>query len=533
MRKHFILLFLSLFLINFIVAFFTPGILYSLILIIPMFLLGLYDMFQKSHSIKRNFPLLGRMRYLLERIRPEIVQYFIETDTEGAPFNREQRSVVYQRAKKQSDTVAFGTRRNVYQIGYEWVNHSLKPEKVKDEFLRVQIGGPHCKQPYLSSLLNISAMSFGSLSSNAILALNGGAKQGNFAHNTGEGGLSSYHLENGGDIIWQLGTGYFGCRNLDGTFSAEKFTEQVNTYPQIKMVEIKLSQGAKPGHGGILPASKLTKEIADIRGVPMGEDVISPPAHSAFSTPLELVYFVQKLRDLSEGKPIGIKLCLGNKWEFVALCKAMHETGIAPDYISVDGAEGGTGAAPLEFTNSVGTPGTDALVFVYNCLVGFNLKNKVRLMSSGKVTTGFDILKLLSIGADLVYSARGMMLSLGCIQALRCNSNSCPSGIATQDPKLTKGVVVSDKKQRVAHFHHETIKTFKEIIEAMGLESPQELKPWHLMKRVGDGISKNYAELFEYIPEGCLIQNENDVPSSFETLLKISSVDTFKPAFLT
>ena len=529
MRGTFFKIFSILILINIISIFIFPWILFSLIIIIPLLIIGIRDITQTSQTIRRNFPLLGRMRYLLELIRPEIIQYFVESDTEGTPFNREQRSVVYQRAKGQRDTVAFGTRKNVYQVGYEWVNHSLHPEKVDLKSLRVTVGGNECKQPYSASLLNISAMSFGSLSANAILALNGGAKEGNFAHNTGEGGLSPHHLQNGGDIIWQIGTGYFGCRNLDGTFCPEKFAEKTTKYSQVKMIEIKLSQGAKPGHGGILPAAKLTKEIAEIRGVPMGRDVISPPAHSAFSTPLELVDFIQQLRTLSGGKPIGMKLCLGNQWEFVSICKAMLQTGIMPDYISVDGGEGGTGAAPLEFTNSVGTPGIDALIFVYNCLVGFGLKSKIRLMSSGKVTTGFEMLKLLALGADLVYSARGMMMALGCIQALRCNSNHCPTGVATQDDKLMKGLVVSDKKKRVAHFHHETIKTFTEIVEAMGLEAASELKPWHIMRRVSDAVSKNYADLHEYIQEGSLINNSDRIPAAFETAIKLAMIDTFKP----
>ena len=533
MQGIFFKTFLSLFILNIFVAFYTPKILFSLIILVPLFVLGVADIIQTSQTIRRNFPLIGRMRYILEKIRPEIVQYFVESDTEGTPFNREQRSVVYQRAKGDRDTVAFGTRKNVYQVGYEWVNHSLKPEKVDLKSLRVLIGGPQCKQPYSASLLNISAMSFGSLSSNAILALNGGAKEGGFAHNTGEGGISPYHTENGGDLIWQLGTGYFGCRNLDGTFNAEKFAQKVSEFSQIKMIEIKLSQGAKPGHGGILPASKLTKEIAEIRGVPMGKDVISPPAHSAFSNPLELVTFIQQLRTLSGGKPIGIKLCIGNHWEFIAICKAMIQTGIMPDYISIDGGEGGTGAAPLEFTNSVGTPGIDALIFVRNCLTGFGLKDKIRLVSSGKVTTGFEMLKLLALGADLVYSARGMMMSLGCIQALACNSNHCPTGVATQDKSLMKGLVVTEKRKRVAHFHRETIKTFVEIIEAMGLESPQELKPWHVMRRVGDAVSKNYAELCDFLPHGSLLSGDSaSLPSQFETALKLAAVDTFKPAFL-
>lgn len=530
MRRIFILLSIILILLNIISFFVFPWFLYSLIIVLPLIYIGMCDIIQTSQTLKRNFPILAHARYLFETIRPEMQQYFVESDTEGVPFNREQRSVVYQRAKGVRDTVPFGTKKNVYQIGYEWVNHSLLPTKMDPNHLRIMIGGSGCLQPYSANLLNISAMSYGSLSKHAILALNGGAKDGGFAHNTGEGGLSPYHLENGGDIIWQIGTGYFGCRNKDGTFSELEFMKKAAHTLQIKMIEIKLSQGAKPGHGGILPSKKVTPEIAEIRGVRMGQDVISPPSHSAFSSPTEMMYFIEKLRKLSGGKPIGLKLCLGNKWEFIAMCKAMLLTNILPDYISVDGSEGGTGAAPLEFTNSVGMPGIDALIFVHNSLVGFGLRKKIRIMSSGKVTTGFDMIKLIALGADLIYSARGMLLSLGCIQALKCNSNECPTGIATQDKSLMYGLVIKDKRKRVHHFHSETIKSMVEIIDAMGLEGTHELRPWHIMKRVSEAECKNYAELFEYIPEGALL--ENNIPSSFESVVKLSTPDSFRPIFV-
>ncbi len=530
MRKIFVIVSISLILLNIISIFCFPWFLFSLVIIVPLILVGIHDMTQTSQTLKRNFPVLAHARYLFETIRPEMHQYFVESDTEGVPFNREQRSVVYQRAKGVRDSVPFGTKKNVYQVGYEWVNHSLKPTQMDPNNLRVLIGGNDCLQPYSANLLNISAMSYGSLSKNAILALNGGAKDGGFAHNTGEGGLTPYHLANGGDIIWQIGTGYFGCRNKDGTFNELEFVKKAAHTPQVKMIEIKLSQGAKPGHGGILPAKKVTAEIAEIRGVTIGKDVNSPPAHTAFSTPTEMMYFIGKIRKLSGGKPIGIKLCLGNKWEFIALCKAMRLTNIMPDYISVDGAEGGTGAAPLEFTNSVGTPGIDALMFIHNSLVGFGLRKRIRIMSSGKVTTGFEMIKLIALGADLVYSARGMMLALGCIQALKCNSNECPTGVATQDEGLMHGLVIKDKRKRVTHFHHETIKSMVEIIDAMGLEGTHELRPWHVMRRVSELECKSYAELFEYIPEGSLLQD--NIPSSFESAVKLSSSDSFRPLFI-
>ncbi|APJ03516.1 FMN-binding glutamate synthase family protein [Silvanigrella aquatica] len=529
MRKIFVITSILLVLLNIISIFVFPWFLISLIIVIPFITIGIRDMIQTSQTLRRNFPIIAHFRYIFEMIRPEINQYFVESDTDGVPFNREQRSVVYQRAKGVRDSVPFGTKKNVYQVGYEWVNHSLRPTQLNHHNLRVMIGGTDCLQPYSANLLNISAMSYGSLSKNAVLALNGGAKDGGFAHNTGEGGLTPYHLENGGDIIWQIGTGYFGCRNLDGSFNELEFVKKAAHTPQVKMIEIKLSQGAKPGHGGILPSKKVTPEIAAIRGVPLGKDVISPPSHSVFSTPTEMMYFIGKLRKLSGGKPIGIKMCLGNKWEFIAMCKAMKLTNITPDYISVDGAEGGTGAAPLEFTNSVGTPGIDALMFVHNSLVGFGLRKRIRIMSSGKVTTGFEMIKLMALGADLVYSARGMMMALGCIQALKCNSNECPTGVATQDPTLMNGLVVKDKRKRVAHFQIETIKSMVEIIEAMGLEGTHELRPWHVMRRVSDTESKSYADLFEYIPEGSLL--ENNVPLSFESAVKLASPESFKPLF--
>jgi glutamate synthase domain-containing protein 2 len=500
-----------------------PG-LWGLAFILPIIAFGLHDMFQSHHSIRRNFPVLGRARWMLESVRPEIQQYFIENNTDGRPFSRERRSLVYQRAKNEISTLPFGTQLDVYATGYEWVNHSLIPKHADASKLRVTVGGPRCKQPYNASILNISAMSFGSLSKNAVLALNHGAKLGNFAHCTGEGGLSPYHLEPGGDIIWNIGTGYFSCRTPDGKFAPDKFAERANL-PNVKMIELKLSQGAKPGHGGILPAKKLTPEIAAIRGVPMGQDVLSPPAHTAFKDPIGLLRFIDQLRDLSGGKPTGFKLCVGKRREFLAICKAMVETGIYPDYIAIDGAEGGTGAAPLEFSNHVGSPLNESLVFVHNALVGIGARKHIKLWVSGRITTGFDIVSKICMGADICYSARAMMMSLGCIQALHCNTNKCPTGVATQNPWLVRGLVVDDKKIRVKNFHAATIESVAEIIGATGCESTAELRPWHLMRRFGPFEVKHYGEIFEYLEEGALLGS--NAPKVFARAWKMARADSF------
>jgi glutamate synthase domain-containing protein 2 len=440
-----------------------------LLTVIGVVLIGVYDIMQIRHTIWRNYPVGGHGRWFMEWLRPMIYQYFIESETDGVPINRMFRSVVYQRAKGVLDTIPLGTKMDIYRIGYEWMDHSLAALKTGEQApdLRVQVGGPSCAQPYDASILNISAMSFGALSKHAVLALNGAAKLGGFAHNTGEGGLSPCHLERGGDLIWQIGTGYFGCRDEESRFSPEKFADKA-TLPTVKMIEIKLSQGAKPGHGGILPAIKNTLEIAEICGVQPFTEVDSPPTHSAFSTPLEMMQFVEQLRELSDGIPIGFKLCVGRKSEFVALCKAMVETGIKPDFITVDGGEGGTGAAPLEYTNSVGMPLREGLAFVVDCLVGFDLKKDIRVIAAGKVLTGFHIVRLLAMGADICNSARGMMLALGCIQSLECNKNTCPTGVATQNPDLYKGLVITDKTQRVANFHKATVHSAIELLAAAG-----------------------------------------------------------------
>jgi glutamate synthase domain-containing protein 2 len=495
-----------------------PPMWWAFVLFGPIILLGLYDMFQAKHAIMRNFPIFGRGRYVMEDLRPKIYQYFIESDTSGTPISRIFRSVVYQRAKQELDTSPFGTQLNVYEEGYEWMNHSLaaKDAHELDQHPRVRVGGPDCTQPYDASILNISAMSYGSLSKNAIRALNGGASIGQFAHNTGEGGISPYHEEFGGDLIYQIGTGYFGCRTEEGGFSADLFRQRTAS-EQVKMIELKLSQGAKPGHGGILPAKKNTEEIAAIRNVKPFTTVASPSFHKEFNTPIGLLEFIRQLRELSGGKPVGFKLCLGRRSEFLAICKAMVQTGITPDFITIDGSEGGTGAAPLEFSNSVGMPFKEGLAFAHDALVGFDLKDKIQLFSSGKILTGFHIFRALALGADACYSARGMMLALGCIQALECNKNNCPTGVATQRPELVKGLVVSDKKQRIANYHHETVKSFVELLAAAGMDHPAQIDRSQIYRRVNMKHSMRFDELFPYIVKGSLLK-----PETVPTFLKRS-----------
>lgn len=511
-----------------ILGFTRPGLFWLYILVLPLVAVGVHDMLQTRHSLRRNFPLISRGRWLLEGLRPFLRQYLFESETDGAPVSRMFRSAVYQRAKGQSDTVPFGTKIDTYRDGYEWIAHSMAAIDTHGtvQNTRVVIGGPDCTKPYSASLLNISAMSFGSLSANAIRALNGGAHLGGFAHNTGEGGLSRHHISGGGDIIWQVGTGYFGCRAESGGFDAEKFTATA-AHTNVRMIEIKLSQGAKPGHGGILPAIKNTPEIAEARGVKVGTMVASPPAHSAFSNPIELMQFVATLRELSGGKPIGFKLCVGRESEVVAICKAMIETGIKPDFITVDGGEGGTGAAPLEFSNSVGMPLRDGLAFVCDCLSGFDLKKDVRVIAVGKIFTAFHIVKNLSIGADLCYSARGFMMSLGCVQSLICNTNHCPTGIATQNTELAKGLVVTDKTERVHRYHAETVERVNEIVAAAGLQSPKDLNRTHVYRRVSQYEIKRYDEVFRYTDVGSLL--EEPYPLRFEQQMAESAANSFLP----
>lgn len=485
---------------------------WSLGLIIPLFFLGLYDIYQAKHSILRNFPIIGHLRYILEFIGPEIRQYFIEDDEEEKPISREIRKLIYNRSKNINDNLPFGTLKNVYQPGYTWIGHSITPIAASEVEDRILVGGPDCLQPYSASRLNISAMSYGALSPNALMALNLGAKIGGFYHNTGEGGISQYHLQ-GGDLVFQIGTGYFGCRDDKGYFSPAEFIKEA-LRPEVKMIEIKLSQGAKPAHGGILPAAKISAEVARVRKVAMGKDVISPIAHSTFHTPLELLGFIQQLRELSQGKPVGFKLCIGLKKQFLAICKAMLETQIYPDFITVDGSEGGTGAAPLEYSNFVGEPLESGLVFVHNALVGCNLRDKIRVICSGKIFTGFDMVLHTALGADICNSARGMMIALGCIQSRQCNLNTCPTGITTQNPRLQYGLVVEEKKTRVAHFHKNTLSSYLEIIGAIGLTNPSDLKPWFIKRRINETTIQTLAELFEFIPPGSLIKNE-ELPKEF------------------
>ncbi len=472
-----------------------------------LFLVGLgwRDTQQQRHSVLRNYPVIGHLRFLLEFIRPELRQYFIESDREAAPYSRQQRSLVYQRAKGDSDKRPFGTQLDVQAAGYEWINHSLQPSTLASQDFRVTIGSaPHCTQPYAASVFNISAMSFGSLSAHAILALNGGAKKGGFAHDTGEGSISAHHRAHGGDLIWEVGSGYFGCRNEDGSFNPERFIAAARE-PQVKMIELKLSQGAKPGHGGVLPGPKVTLEIAQARGVAPGVDCLSPASHSAFSTPLQLMQFIQRLREMSGGKPTGFKLCIGHPWEWFAICIAMLETGITPDFIVVDGAEGGTGAAPLEFTDHVGVPLQEGLLLVHNTLVGLNLRERVRIGCAGKVVSAFDIARMMALGADWCNSARAFMFALGCIQSQTCHTGRCPTGVTTQDPLRQEALVVPTKTERVFQYHQNTLRALKELVQAAGLTHPNQISAAHIVRRMASGEVKLLANLLPFVQPGALL----------------------------
>jgi glutamate synthase domain-containing protein 2 len=467
---------------------------------------GLHDILQSRHSVLRNYPVIGHLRFLLEFIRPEMRQYFIESDNEAAPFSRQQRSLVYQRSKGEPDKRPFGTQMDVGATGYEWINHSLVPTVLPTHDFRITIGAER-EQPYLASVFNISAMSFGALSANAILALNAGAKAGGFAHDTGEGSISAHHRVNGGDLIWEIGSGYFGCRNDDGSFNAERFAANARD-PQVKMIELKLSQGAKPGHGGVLPGPKVTLEIAAARGVPPWVDCVSPASHSAFDTPVGMIHFIEKLRTLSGGKPTGFKLCIGHPWEWFAIAKAMLETGITPDFIVVDGAEGGTGAAPLEFTDHVGAPLQEGLLLVHNTLVGLNLRDKIKLGCAGKVISAFDIARMMALGADWCNSARGFMFALGCIQAQNCHTGMCPTGVSTQDPQRERALVVASKAERVELFHENTLKALKELVQAAGLTHPGAITASHIVRRCSDHQVKLMASLLPFVKPGELLRGE-------------------------
>lgn len=487
-----------------LLAWWWPPFVWAFVVVGPLLLLAAHDLLQQRHTILRNYPVFGHLRYMLEDMRHQIRQYFIESDDHGNPISHGQRELVYRRAKDVSDVLPFGTLKDVYAPGYEWINHSMYPRQPAEHESRVRIGGPDCSQPYEASHLNVSAMSFGALSSHAIEALNLGARHGGFAHNTGEGGISDHHLKPGGDLIWEIGTGYFGCRTSDGRFAPELFAERA-ALPAVKMIELKLSQGAKPGGGGILPASKLTPAIARARGVPLGRDVHSPPGHTAFVGPRGLLEFLARLRELSGGKPVGFKLCVGRPEEFLAVCRAMHETGISPDYIVVDGKEGGTGAAPQEFSDHLGTPLREGLMFVHNALVGAGLRERVRIGAAGKLLSGFDMAAVCALGADFCYSARGMMFALGCIQARRCHTNRCPTGVATQDPWRVSGLVVADKAVRVHNFHRNTVKHFLKVLAAAGLETSAELHPGLLLRRVALGQVHSYRELYRWLTPGSLL----------------------------
>ena len=490
--------------------------------------MGVYDLIQTKHSILRNYPVLGHMRFFFEGIRPEIRQYLIESDQDEEPFSRDDRSLVYQRAKGVEDARPFGTRMRVYDAGYSWVTHSVQPVHITDTDFRVTIGNKDCKQPYDASIYNISAMSFGSLSANAISALNKGAKMGQFAHDTGEGGISRYHREGGGDLIYEIGSGYFGCRTEDGQFDPDKFKEQAAS-DQIKMIELKLSQGAKPGHGGMLPASKISAEIAAARGIPMGHDCISPAAHSAFTSPVQMMEFLGKLRDLSGGKPVGFKLCIGHQREFMCMVKAMLDTGIVPDFIVVDGTEGGTGAAPLEFANHVGMPMVEGLTFVHNTLRGSGIRDQVKLGAAGKVVSAFDIARALALGADWCNSARGFMFAVGCIQAQACHTNHCPVGVATQDPTRQRALDVDDKSQRVARFHRNTLMALGEMTGAAGLEHPSDFLPRHMMMRQSDNSMVQGDQVYGYLPEGYLLDDQSPDYNGNKTRWARAQADSFVP----
>ncbi len=493
---------------------------------------GVYDLAQRKHAILRNYPITGHIRFMFEAIRPELRQYFLEQENEQTPFSRAQRSVVYQRAKAESDKRPFGTQLDVAADGYEWINHSLQPSRVASHDFRVRIGNAACQQPYEASIFNISAMSFGSLSANAILALNAGAKAGGFAHDTGEGAISRYHRQHGGDLIWEIASGYFGCRTAEGGFDAEKFRQQAQD-PQVKMIEIKLSQGAKPGQGGLLPAGKITPEIAEARGIPMGIDCHSPAAHSAFDTPLGLLAFVQQLRELSGGKPVGFKLCIGHPWEWFAIVKAMQQTSILPDFIVVDGAEGGTGAAPLEFTDHVGVPLQEGLQLVHNTLLGVGLRQHIKIGCAGKVVSAFDIARMMALGADWCNAARGFMFALGCIQALQCHTNRCPTGVATQDPQRQRALDPADKAERVRSFHENTLKALKDLVEAAGLQHPNDITGAHIVRRVSAQEIQLLAQILMWVKDGDLLQNDlSNLPRVFQYYWPKAQAGSFASAAL-
>ncbi|WP_417618340.1 FMN-binding glutamate synthase family protein [Parasphingorhabdus sp.] len=485
--------------------------LWGLAIAIPLLAIALLDFVQTRHSLRRNYPLIARFRWLFEDLRPYLRSYIVESDLDGRPFNKDERALVYARSKNEISTHPFGTELDVYSDEYEWLSHSIVPNDAVSEELRIMIGGPQCTKPYSAAILNISAMSFGSLGGNAIEALNMGAKKGGFYHDTGEGSYSKYHAKHGGDIVWELGSGYFGCRDAEGHFDDEKFRATA-TLDQIKMIEIKLSQGAKPGHGGVLPGTKVTKEIAETRGVPAGENCISPVAHSAFSTPLEMLAWAARLREMSGGKPVGIKLCVGQPHEVFAIIKAMLESDILLDFIVVDGAEGGTGAAPVELSNRVGMPLREGLILVRNALVGAGLKDRIRLGAAGKVVSGAGLAINIAVGADWCNAARAFMFSLGCVQSMKCHTGDCPTGVATQDPFRQRGLVIGDKAERVYQFQKQTVAALRDIVVAMGLENPWQIRPHHLHERLNSAKSSSIDYIYPFLENRVLIEAPDDTP---------------------
>ena len=518
---------IALMLVSLLLAQAQPGWWWAAAAFAALALLGTLDLLQRKSTLRRNYPILAHFRYGLESIGPEMRQYFIESDLAEVPFSRQQRALVYQRAKRMNDVRPFGTQQDVYGVDYEWINHSLAPASIPSSDFRIVIGADSA-QPYSASVFNISAMSFGSLSAAAIRALNAGAKRGGFYHDTGEGSISPYHREAGGDLVWELGSGYFGCRNDDGSFSEERFAAQARD-PQVKMIEVKLSQGAKPGHGGVLPAAKVSAEIWATRGVPMGRDCVSPARHSAFTTPLGLLQFVARLRDLSGGKPTGFKLAIGHPWEWFGIAKAMHESGILPDFIVVDGAEGGTGAAPAEFIDHVGVPMHEALMLVHNTLVGLELRERIRIGAAGKIVGAFDIARTLSMGADWCNAARGYMFALGCIQSMSCHTDRCPTGIATQDSRRWKRLDVPDKASRVAEFHGNTLHALRDLLCAAGLEHPDQLGPEHILRRVSPTEVRSLGALYRFLKPGELLGGGIPEHAVFQDFWQAARSDAFMP----
>jgi glutamate synthase domain-containing protein 2 len=499
--------------------------------LLGLFLIGLRDALQTRHAILRNYPLIGHLRFLLEYIRPEMRQYFLEDDETPLPFSRNQRALVYQRAKGQNDKRGFGTLIDPYKPGAIWLSHSNVARHPDERAFRVRIGNESCLQPYDSSVLNVSAMSFGALSANAIRALNRGARVGGFAQDTGEGSISPYHRQEGGDLIWEIGSGYFGCRDAAGNFSAEKFAAQASD-PQVRMIEIKLSQGAKPGHGGVLPAAKVSPEIATTRGVAIGKDCVSPATHSRFSTPIGLLEFVAELRHLSGGKPVGFKLCIGDPVEFMSICKAMLATKIIPDFIVIDGTEGGTGAAPVEFADHVGMPARDGLSFAHNALRGAGLRDSIRLAVAGKIVSGFDVATMLALGADWCNAARSFMFALGCIQSRSCHTDECPTGVATQNALRQRGLDVADRANRVVNFHRATVQSLGELIGAAGLDSPAQLKAGSFMIRDDKGQPVPLSSMYPEIDHRVLLDPSHTgyvaLPAIYRVAWEKSSADRFK-----